>query len=292
LFSDLGFTLIDTGEFKDGLTEIEKSIEVDKDLVARDTKSARYKIALSRSNTRAGDALVYLGRTADGVAQYRSALDLRQELVDRDAKSVAYRRSIAFSYAKLANAFTIDGDTAHALEAHEQALATRQQLVAEAPSQGGFKNELAKTEVELGRLLAARDGKRADELIKQGIARARMLVAGDTINNEWKETLTQGLLAQAEAARVRGDHKGRGAVLTEALTVTEDAAAKSPQNAHWPGYVAEVHLGLAEVAAATGDGKTAAAAWKRVLEILEPLAKASRLPAPRKPLLDRARARK
>ncbi|HEX5059278.1 MAG TPA: serine/threonine-protein kinase [Kofleriaceae bacterium] len=292
LLSDLGFALIDSGEFKDGLTQIEASIEVHKDLVARDGKSARYKIALSRSNTRAGDALIYLGRTGDGVAQYRYALELRQELVDRDAKSVAYRRSIAWSYSKLARAFTLEGDIAHALEAHEQALATRQQLVAEAPSQGGFKNELASSEVELGRLLATRDGKRAEDLIALGIGRARMLVAGDTINNEWKETLTQGLLAQAELARARGDAKTRGTALTEALGVAEDAVSKSPQNAHWPGYVAEAHTGLAEVAAAKGDAKAAASEWKRVVETLEPLDKASRLPAPRKPLLDRARARK
>jgi serine/threonine protein kinase len=292
LLSDLGFTLIDTGEFKEGLTQIESSIEVHKGLVARDSKSARYKIALSRSNTRAGDALLYLGRTNDGVAQYRYALDLRKELVDRDAKSVAYRRSIAWSYSKLARAFTLDGELVKAIASHEQALAWRQQLVAEAPSQGGFKNELASTEVELSRLLATKDGKRAEELIKQGTARARMLVVGDMINNEWKETLTQGLLAQAELARARGDAKTRGAALTEALGVADDAASRSPQNAHWPGYVAEIHLGLAEVAAAVGDANTATAEWKRVIEILEPLATAGRLPAPRKRLLDRARARR
>ncbi len=292
LLSDYGFTLIDAGDFKDGLAQIEASIEVHKDLVARDAKSARYKIALSRSNTRAGDALLYLGRIGDGVAQYRYALDLRKELVDRDAKSVAYRRSIAWSYSKLARAFTIDGDTAKAIESHEQALAWRQQLVAEAPSQGGFKNELASSEVELGRLLAAKDEKRAAALITQGISRARMLVAGDTINNEWKETLTQGLLAEAELARARGDAKARATALTEALGVAEDAAGRSPQNAHWPGYVAEAHAGLAEVAAATGDAKAASAAWKKVVETLEPLATAGRLPAPRKPLLDRARARR
>jgi hypothetical protein len=81
-------------------------------------------------------------------------------------------------------------------------------------------------------------------------------------------------------------------VLAEALGIAADAAARSPQNAHWPGYVAEIHVGLAEVAAATGDARTAATEWKLALEILEPLAKVSRLPAPRKALLDRARTRK
>jgi serine/threonine protein kinase len=291
LLSDLGFALIDSGQFVEGLAEIESSIEVHKDLVARDGKSARYQIALSRSHTRGGDAHVYLGRTADGVAQYRYALELRQELLARDPRSVAYRRSIAWSHAKLAKAFTIDGEPVRAIESHEQALALRAQLVAESPSQGGFKNELASTEIGLGRLLAARDAKRAETLLQQGIARARMLVAGDMINNEWKETLTQGLLARGELARARGDTKARQVVLTEAAAIAEDAALRSPQNAHWPGYVAESHAGLAEVAAASNDRKAAAASWKRVVETLEPLAKAGRLPAPRKSLLERARAR-
>jgi tetratricopeptide (TPR) repeat protein len=291
LLSDFGFALVDTGHFAEGLQQIEASIEVHKDLIARDAKSARYTIALSRSNTRAGDALLFLGRTGDGLAQYRYALELRKELLGRDPTSVAYRRSIAWSYYKLAQAFAHGGDVGNALEAHEQAIAIRQKLVAEAPSQGGFKNELASSEVELGRLLAARDAKRADQLIKLGTARARMLVAGDMLNHEWKETLTQGLLADAELARVRGDRTRRGAALTEALAIAEDAAAKSPQDVHWPGYVAEIHAGIAEVAAAGGDRKTAADEWKRVVEILAPLDAAGRLPAPRKPLLARARAR-
>ena len=76
-------------------------------------------------------------------------------------------------------------------------------------------------------------------------------------------------------------------MLAEALTTSEGAMHHAPQNAEWPGWVAEVHAGLAEVAP---DPRTAAAEWKKVRDLLEPLAKAGRLPAPRLPLLDRARA--
>jgi len=244
-------------------------------LLARDPKSSRYKIALSRSYTRAGDAQIDLGQNTDGVSQYRLALELRKELVDKDAKSVAYRRSIAWSYSKLAKAFTLQGDAAQALDAHEQALAIRQQLVAESPSQGGFKNELAATEAELGRLLAAKDARRAGDLIKDALTRARMLVAGDMINNEWKETLVQGLIAQAELARARGDAATRTASLTEARGIADEAMSKSPGSVSWPGYVAEIAAGL-------GDSK-------RVVEVLEPLDKDGRLPVPRKLLLVHAR---
>jgi tetratricopeptide (TPR) repeat protein len=284
LLSDFGVALSDHGSFKDALEQIDAAIAIQQELVSRDPKSSKFKTALSRSQTRAGDTHLYVGEIDKAIEHYRAALDIRRALVDTDAKSVAYRRSIAWSYAKLAKAFMLQGNDKFGIGAHEEALATRQQLVAESPSQGSFKNELASSEIELGRLLAAKEPKRSAELIKQGLARARMLVAGDMINIEWKETLTQGLIAQATAA---GDVVTRRTVLTEALDVAEQAAQRAPQNAHWPGYLAEIHAGLAESAA---DGKTARAEWKRAREVLEPLAKDNRLAATRKLLLERIRA--
>ncbi|HUS33033.1 MAG TPA: serine/threonine-protein kinase [Kofleriaceae bacterium] len=290
LMSDLGYTLSNTGAYKDALVQLGYSIEVQKDLVARDTKSSRYKIALSRSHTRVGDAHLGLGKFPDALAAYRLALEIRSDLVDADTKNVAYRRSVAFSYAKLANAFTAQGNTAQALEAHEQAFALRKQLVAESPAQGGFKNELAWSEVRLARLLASSDQKRATALIKSGLDRARMLVAGDSINQEFKDTLTEGLLASATLSKAIGDETERRALLMEALGIAADAANTAKQNANWPGHLAEIHAGLAEHAAATGDAKTAKAEWKAVRDVLEPLAAADHLAATRRPLLERARA--
>jgi hypothetical protein len=73
----------------------------------------------------------------------------------------------------------------------------------------------------------------------------------------------------------------------EARVLADDSVARAPQNAHWPGYLAEIHAGLAEAAK---DAKTAAAEWRIVRDTLEPLAHAKRLPATRKSLLERARA--
>ena len=48
-------------------------------------------------------------------------------------------------------------------------LALRTTLVAGSPAQGGFKNELASSEIALGRLLAATAPARAADLIRSGI---------------------------------------------------------------------------------------------------------------------------
>jgi tetratricopeptide (TPR) repeat protein len=286
LFADLGFAMLDAGEFKAGLEQLQAALDLQKELVAKDPKSAAWQNDMSRSLTRAGDGQMYLGEIKAAIDRYGTALDIRKKIAKADPKSAPARRSVAWAYAKLANAFSYKGDNTGSVAAHEEALALRAQLVAEASAHSGYKNELASTEIALGRVLAASDGKRAKALIESGLARARALVAGDAINTEWKETLTQGLLAQAELARLANDKAARLSALTEARTLSHAQMERAPQNAHWPGYVAEVHAGLAELAT---DPKSAAAERKIVRETLAPLATAGRLPATRKALLDRAR---
>jgi serine/threonine protein kinase/tetratricopeptide (TPR) repeat protein len=285
LEADHGFALLDSGEFKAGLEQLERAITTQRELVDRDPESTTWLGDLSCSYTRAGDGHLYLGDVDRGMALYRLALDIRRGLVARDPKSAPYRRSVAWSHTKLANAYADKHDLPHAIEAHEQALAVRAALVDESPAQGGFRNELASSEIALGRLIAGSDPRRSAQLIDAGLARARTLVVGDPINNEWKETLTRGLLASA--AR---DPGRREAALTEALALAHGVATAAAHSVHWPGLLAEVHAALAELASARGDARAAATAWRAVRDALEPLAKAGQLSAQRKPLLDRARA--
>jgi len=286
LLADLGFTLLDDGSFKDGLAELETAIGVQHELVERDPDNASWQVDLSRSYTRAGDGHIYLGDLDRGIASYGTALTLRTALANQAPKNVPYRRSLAWSQAKLGNAYLNTADLARATAAHEQALAIRVALVNEAPKHTGFRNELASSEIALGKLHAVKNGKAGTELVRSGLARARLLVAADPINHEWKETLAQGLIAAAEVAKLTGDVAARKIALSEALAIATTTAAAAPQNAQWPVFLAEVHGGLAEIS----DPKTAAAEWKAVRDLLEPLAKAGRLYALRKPLLDRARA--
>ena len=281
ILADLGFTLIDSGDFKDGSSAIEKAIEIQKDLVAKDPKSTRYRIAISRSYARDGDGHLAIGQTDEAMQQYKTALDLRRELVGQDAASVAFRRSYAFAFAKLGATYVQKGETARAIDMHEQALELRKQLVLDSPANTSFKNELAATEVALGPLVMARDAKRGGDLLVAGVARARTLVQGDPINLDLRETLVQGLLATGHT----GEHAAREAALAEAISTAEEATRRTPQNVQWPGYLAEAHAGLAELA----TGAAATAEWKKVTGLLDPLAAAGRLPAPRMPLLAQAR---
>jgi serine/threonine protein kinase/tetratricopeptide (TPR) repeat protein len=297
LEADFGFALLDNGEYKEAARQLEVAITTQRDLVERDPQSTIWQGDLSRSYTRAGDAQTYLGEVDHGIALYRRALEIRRDLVAHDPKSAPYRRSMAWSHAKLARAHVARRDLPRAIEAHEAALALRARLVEESPGHGGYRNELASSELALGRLIASSDPARSRQLIEAGLVRARALVERDPINHEWKETLIHGLLADAETARAATATpampappatKRREAALAEALVIARAVTAAS-SNVHWPGLLAEVHAGLAELAAARGDALAAAAAWQAVRDTLEPLARAGRLSAQRTALLDRAR---
>jgi len=287
LLSNLGFAQLDIGEFKPGLEQLQVATDLQKELVGRDPKVQAWQGDLSRSYNRSGDGYVYIGDLERGIAMYRLALEIRAKMAKSDPKSSPYRRAVAWSHAKLAGAYTSKLDLAAAQDAHDRALALRAKLVEESPAHSGFRNELASTEIALGALLVKSDAKRSRQLIEAGLARARALVSGDPINGEWKETLISGLLALAALARATGDPSAVTLALTEAKTFADAAADRAPTNAHWPGYVAEIHSGLAAVAT---DPKIRAAEWKLARDALEPLAKTARLPATRKNLLDRARA--
>jgi hypothetical protein len=86
------------------------------------------------------------------------------------------------------------------------------------------------------------------------------------------------------------DPPARERALSEALAIARGAADRAPHNLHWPGFLAEIHAGLAELASARGDRRAAAVAWKAARDALEPLASTGRLTPQRKALLDRARA--
>ena len=286
--ADFGFALLDTGEYKAGLAALDAAIDIQNGLIARDAKSTIWLGDLSRSYTRAGDAELALGQLDRGIAQYQLGLDIRKGLVAKNPASAPYRRSLGWSLSKLAAGFTARGDNARAIEALEQVLVLRTALVAEAPAQGEYRAELALTEAALAPLIG--DGARSKQLIDDAIARARALVTADPVNNDYRETLCVSLAAQANAARAAHDAARRAAALADALDQARAAFERSPRNVRWPGLIAEIQTGVAEIAAGRGDAAAAAAAWQAVRDALEPLARGGRLSATRQPLLARALA--
>nr|HEX4312462.1 protein kinase [Kofleriaceae bacterium] len=289
--ADLGFVQLDRGDYAAGLASLGRAIELQRAAKDADPKSTIWAVDLARSLTRAGDGHFYAGQLDDAIAAYAESAELRAALVARDGKSVPFRRGLGYSHAKLAVAYAAKGDAARALAEDEAAFALRAQLVDEAPAQRGYKDELALSACDLGRALLAGDAAaqaRGRGLIERGVQIASDDAARDPLNIDWQTTLVVALVADADAARVGGDRAARAAALDKALAVATAASRLASQNAHLPGYVADIEAQRAELAATPADAR---AAWQAARDALAPLAASGRLPAWRKPLLDRAAAR-
>lgn len=289
MLADFGFALMAAGSYRDALARFEQAIANHADLVAIDPENTAWQSDASRFSTRAGDALQYLGRMDEARARFEEALALRAALSMRDPKNVPWRRQLAWAHAKLAVFHSLAGAPEQAIAAHEQALSVRQELVAASKSHAGLRDELASTQIALGKLLIARAPARAGELIAAGRELAQGLYAADPNDNSYKETLCSALIAAAELARARQDRATMRAHLAEALTVAQQALARAGQSASWPGITADLHTKLAELDLAEGKRDEATAHFQQARTLLERLATTGRLPAHRKGLLARVR---
>ncbi len=290
LLADFGFSLLAAGSYADALTRFEQALANQRDLVAVDPANTAWQSDLSRFSTRAGDALQYLGRMDEALARFVEARELRAALSARDPKNVPWKRSLAWAHAKLAIFYTVRGDPARAIDAHEQALVLRKDLVAGSRSHAGLRDELASTEVALGKQLLGRDLPRAAELIEAGSQLAKALHQGDPLDNTYKETYASALLGSAELAKIRGDRPAARQALLEALAIAQIALDRAGQSATWPAFAADLHVRIAESFAADGKRADAIVHWFRARDLLEGLADSGRLSFERKPLLVRARA--
>jgi tetratricopeptide (TPR) repeat protein len=296
MLSDYGFALVDKGDFHGALEQFMDARENHQELVTRDPQNASWQVDMSRILTRTGDAYLMLGDYASASDVLEKARSIRAALVARNPKNDVWKRLLAWSAVKLAQLYNqrrATGDMARALTAQEEALALRTELLAAAPSNAGLKNELASSYINLARVLMRDAGSqpaRVAELIDKGVVLAQQLVDGDPINNEWKETLVQGLYARGIAANAVKDPATARAALEPAVTIAQDVIARSPENAYWGGTLAELLEAIAYAADADGKPDEALAHRKAAFAAIDAVVSAGKLPAYRKALYNRLRA--
>jgi serine/threonine protein kinase len=297
MLSDFGFTLVDKADFAAALDRFHQARDNHQELVTRDPANASWQVDMSRILTRTGDAHLSLGDYPSALEVLEQARSIRKALVARNPKNDVWKRLLAWSSVKLAQLYSqrrATGDRPRALAAQEEALALRTELVAGAPSNAGLKNELASSHINLARVLLRDAGgrvpPRVTDLLATGVTLAQALVDGDPVNMEWKETLVQGLYAQALVTTTARDSAGARAALEPAIKVAEDVIVRSPDSSYWRGTLAELLEATANVDIADGKPEDAAVHRRAAFAAIEPVVQAGRLPAYRKSLYNRLKA--
>ncbi|HUQ07771.1 MAG TPA: serine/threonine-protein kinase [Kofleriaceae bacterium] len=288
IFSNWGYAKLEPGEVDEAIRLLDQGLANHSALVQKDPTNTSWLIDLSRLHFRLGDAHVWKGDLSRALAQYVAARTIREQLLARDPKSPLWRRLVAWSDSKISYAHWIGGDLAKSRVAGDSALDLRTQLHDESPDQALVRNELALSEIQLGRIhLRAAELDLGEARADRGIALVDKLVADDPINVEWKETLVSGLLVRAELRLAAGKRDAAIADCTRAEAEATLALTAAPNSAVWPELRAEARWlrsrAATDRAAAADD---VAAAFTEI----DALARAGRLGADKRPVLDRIRA--
>jgi tetratricopeptide (TPR) repeat protein len=288
ILSNWGYAKLEPGEADESIRLLDQGLANHSALVQKDPTNTSWLIDLSRLHFRLGDAHIWKGDQARALAQYGAARAIREQLLQRDPKSALWRRLVAWSDSKISYAHLIGGDLAKSRVAGNSALDLRSQLHDESPDQALVRNELALSEIQLGRIhLRAGEHDLGEARADRGIALVDKLIADDPINVELKETLVAGLLVRAELRIAAGKRDAAVADCTRAESEAGLALTAAPASAVWPELRAEARWlrsrATTDRAAATAD---VAAAFAEI----DALARAGRLGADKKPVLDRIRA--
>jgi serine/threonine protein kinase/tetratricopeptide (TPR) repeat protein len=294
ILQNFGFLLLDAGDFRGALDRFRAALDNHRELVGRDPANTSWQVDLSRMFMRSGDAHLALGDTDAALAALQESRAIRKALVDREPTHKVWRRLLAWSAAKLAHVYAQKrdaGDADRAIDSSEEALALRKALSDESPSHALLRNELASSEIGLGRLLVGSERAtpgRARELIASGVERAGKLVDGDPVNSEFKETLVSGLVAYGAVLVAADDADTARAHLERARGIAEAVIAGSPKSVLWLGSLAEALDTLGDIDKLQGKYADERAHRRAAFAALDKAG--DRLPAFRKPLYDRLKA--
>jgi serine/threonine protein kinase/tetratricopeptide (TPR) repeat protein len=288
ILSNWGYAKLEPGEVDEAIRLLDLGLANHAPLVQKDPTNTSWLIDLSRLHFRLGDAYVWKGDLTSALSQYVAARTIREQLLARDPRSPLWRRLVAWSDSKIAYARWVAGDLARSRVAADSALDLRQQLHDESPDQALVRNELALSEIQLGRIhLRAGEIELGLARADRGIALVEKLVADDPVNVEWKETLASGLLVRAELHMAAGQRDDAIADCTRAQSEATAALAVAPNSAVWPELHAEARWLRSR---ATSDATAARADVDAAFTEIDALARAGRLGADKKPVLDRIRA--
>jgi tetratricopeptide (TPR) repeat protein len=288
VLSNWGYAKLEPGEVEEAIRLLDQGLANHSALVQKDPTNTSWLIDLSRLHFRLGDAQVWKGDLTAALAQYVAARTIREQLLARDPKSPLWRRLVAWSDSKISYAHWVGGDLAKSRVAGDSALDLRQQLHDESPEQALVKNELALSEIQLGRIhLRAGELELGEAHTDRTIGHADKLVADDPINVEWKETLVAALLVRSELRLAAGKRDDAMADCTRAESEATLALTAAPNSAVWPELRAEARWLRSR---ATTDAAAARADIDAAFAEIDALARAGRLGADKKPVLERIRA--
>ncbi|MEM7350444.1 MAG: protein kinase [Acidobacteriota bacterium] len=233
------------------LRAFEESLDLARNLLARDPDDADRRFGLGQSHFWVGYVYWQQGDLDQAMEQFRSYLALAEWLVARDPDNLDWQLELGYAHSNIGSILESRGQLEAALEQFRQTLRIKASLVESDPKNLPWQLELANQHnLVAGALRKLGDFQAALEHFRADHAIIRQLASVDASNNRWLDRLANSHNSLGSLKQALGDLAGAIAHHREDLRITRALADNDPTNGQLAAFaaVAATNLGFALMA--------------------------------------------
>jgi serine/threonine-protein kinase len=273
-YNDLGLLYEHTSRMARAREVHEKALALRERLVRADPDNDKYLASLEASHTNLGGLYLYAGRSALAEKEYQQARDLSKRLAEKHPDSPEHQSDLAGTHYNLGFYYDRAGQAAKAESAFKEALLVEERLAAEHPTVLKYQERAATTQNMLGGLYRQRK-----RFAEAGALYEKSLAIREKLFQAHPE-------ASDVAVELGGTYCNRGFFLVDlhdykaatesfhrAAQILEGVLGKNERDYSARRYLLNVRRGLASVCMARGLKDEAEAAYRKIAETQERLAR-------------------
>jgi len=266
--TNLGAVYEAQGDLDRALEAIRLSNGIKRQLVAADPGNPAREGSLAEGFSWLASTLLSAGRISESLEAYRTGLDIRKRLARGDPLNTDFSYRLSISHGWVGDLSLMSGAVDAALEHQKKALAIAQGLVAHDPSNLDWRRELAVDHAGIGEaLLEAGRPQPARVEVETAVRLLAELVENDPSNEDWRQQLATCHQKHAAVLLATGRVAASVDAAREALSVFGSLEANHSRLR----LISQTYILLGRGFERSGRPDEATTAWKRALEILEPL---------------------
>jgi serine/threonine-protein kinase len=274
--SNLGAVSQARGNSRDAIVHFQAALNIKHQLLAAapDDPKAIREVAVTQSWL--GEAQQGDGRLPEALETFEAHRRALERLTAYDPSNTEWKYLRTIAEAKVGQSFRALGRRAEALERFESYRGMALSLVAHDPLNGDWKRERGNADIETGQELSALNRHReAAARLGEGRDAIKALSDSDPRNADWRRMLASAENAVASGAFARSDHQ-EAAVAARRARMALDAAGSSGGGPREARRRSESYLIEGRALAALGRRAEAHTAWTTALDLIAPVARASK----------------
>ena len=266
------------GDLVSALASYRAGLTIAQDLQKTNPDYPRIRQRIALATVQLGDELARLGLRKEALQANQAGIDLYEAVTQQDKTEARAKRELAVTWDKRGDIELMDGDAAGALREYRHSLSVKEPMAKADPQNSMLRLDVAGDSLAVGKALAY-TGKFAEGLaaLRKAISILEKEHGSDPANTDIPHVLALAYVWQGEVSTRSTNAREAVEAYRKAIATLE--GANDLKDANTQGELASSYTKLAASLTRLGNLREAAAAARKALDIIQPLASTKDPPA-------------